>query len=922
MGSDSLNPKKNMIIANDKIITPDVVCCNYNSYTHKYDVQFKNGKTYHYNYTSVKWLREPQMLDPNKYHLSRENCNFFDVVQIYLFESEYSYYFHVCFRNGTERDYFGSEITVKVSCLNDDTSKNVFDYLKHTATLTSIHSDDGTNLLLKQYEKIDFIDEQKALALYLNPSKFKSEKYRTSIPIFPFGCNSSQYSAVINALENQISVIEGPPGTGKTQTILNIAANLIVQGKTVQIVSNNNSATENILEKLSSPKYNMGFIVAMLGNSQNKAEFIKNQTAAYPDIRDWSERTLDTDLFYQTIREQSEKLKIVFDMQEQIAVLKQIKQDLMTEQKHFEEYISNTNSRIISIKAIKNMNSSKILELWHLFQGIADKGKKTSFFLRLKLFFLFGIADRSFYTYGITEIIISLQKIYYILKIEEVNEEISRLESELLKYDSDRLSQDFCNISMIYLKNVLYNKYAGRTSRPVFTSEDFYKRPSYIQDEYPVILSTTFSSRSSLCKEAEFDYIIMDEASQVDVATGALALSCAKNAVIVGDNMQLPNVVPDNLKEQADSIFSRYSISDSYNFANNSLLKSICRLLPDVPKTLLKEHYRCHPKIINYCNQKFYGGQLVIMTEDKAETDVISVVKTVEGNHDRQHVNQRQIDVICKEVLPNINTSSEQIGIIAPYNNQVNALRSAVSDSLIDIATVHKFQGREKDTIIITTVDNEVTEFSDDPNLLNVAVSRAKKKLCLVVSGNKQRADSNIGDLISYIEYNNFSVTESKLYSVFDYLYKQYTESRFDYLKRYKKVSEYDSENLMYVLIRDILGELNYTDLDIVCHQPLNLLIKDYSLLNEDEYLYATNPATHLDFLIYSRITKKALLAIEVDGYRYHKEGTAQKERDKKKNRILELYNIPYLRFATNGSGEKEVLIEKLNGLYGVNDRL
>ena len=130
-------------------------------------------------------------------------------------------------------------------------------------------------------------------------------------------------------------------------------------------MSNNNSATENILEKLSSPKYNMGFIVAMLGNSQNKAEFIKNQTAAYPDIRDWSERTLDTDLFYQTIREQSEKLKIVFDMQEQIAVLKQIKQDLMTEQKHFEEYISNTNSRIISIIATFAASGSKQL-LQHL----------------------------------------------------------------------------------------------------------------------------------------------------------------------------------------------------------------------------------------------------------------------------------------------------------------------------------------------------------------------------------------------------------------------------------------------------------------------------------------------------------------------------------------------------------------------------
>ena len=75
------------------------------------------------------------------------------------------------------------------------------------------------------------------------------------------------------------------------------------------------------------------------------------------------------------------------------------------------------------------------------------------------------------------------------------------------------------------------------------------------------------------------------------------------------------------------------------------------------------------------------------------------------------------------------------------------------------------------------------------------------------------------------------------------------------------------------------------------------------------------NSATHLDFLIYSRISKRAVLAVEVDGYHYHKEGTIQARRDKMKNHILDLYNIPYLRFATNGSNEKEKLMHKLNEL-------
>ena len=93
-----------------------------------------------------------------------------------------------------------------------------------------------------------------ALAKYLNPSTVHTfNKKENYIPIFPFGCNNSQYQAVKKAMENQISVIQGPPGTGKTQTILNIIANIILKGKTVQIVSNNNSATNNVYEKLCSP---------------------------------------------------------------------------------------------------------------------------------------------------------------------------------------------------------------------------------------------------------------------------------------------------------------------------------------------------------------------------------------------------------------------------------------------------------------------------------------------------------------------------------------------------------------------------------------------------------------------------------------------------------------------------------------------
>ena len=135
---------------------------------------------------------------------------------------------------------------------------------------------------------------------------------------------------------------------------------------------------------------------------------------------------------------------------------------------------------------------------------------------------------------------------------------------------------------------------------------------------------------------------------------------------------------------------------------------------------------------------------------------------------------------------------------------------------------------------------------------------------------------------------------------------------RKEYLKKHKKISEFDSENLMYSLIEEIIADNKYSFLEVVCHFPLSTLIRDTQLLNEQEDRYVKNLSTHLDFLIYNRISKKPVLAVEVDGYEYHKNGTKQNQRDLMKNHIMEVYGIPLLRFKTNGSGEREKITEML----------
>ena len=907
-----MNSRENMILANEKNITSDIIFCRYNSETHKYNIKFKTGKIYFYGYDNVIWMKEPKALDPFNFQIVHNGKELFGISEIYIFENGSRKYWHLFFKNGNKRNYENNTLKIRKSCLRDAVSKNVFNYLKQTATLVSLRAEDGTNLLSKQYEKLDFVNEDKCFSSYVNPNRYPVKQLNTSTPpIFPFGCNASQFRAVKSALNNQISVIEGPPGTGKTQTILNIIANILIAGKTVQVVSNNNSATTNVLEKLS--KYNMDFLVASLGNSKNKTGFIHEQKGKYPSaIQHWALDTSDSTSFFEEVRKRSEELEEIFEKQKQLALDIQKLQELKIEFQYFKRYLNETDQDPLGIKIRRKLKSNIILQLWQKCQNFLDSGKNLSFFFKFKSRFIYGIANWDFYHKEMAQIVVLMQSLFYTTKRTELISEIEYLKKTLANCDQKKKIEDFSEMSMQYLKAILKRRYGQTSDRKMFSEDDLWKNPREVQKEYPIVLSTTFSARSSLCKDAEFDYLIMDEASQVDVATGALALSCAKNAVIVGDTKQLPNVVTRDTSTRLQAVFDSYDISRNYNFTKKSFLQSVCDVIPNVEKTLLREHYRCHPKIINFCNHKFYDGNLVVLSKDDGDKNVISVFRTAVGNHERDRMNQRQIDVITQELLPTLPYSDEKIGIIAPYNKQVDAIQNALSGKKIDVATVHKFQGREKEAIIITTVDDEVTDFSDDPYLLNVAISRAKKSLCVVVSGNEQPKDSNIGDLIDYIEYNNFAVVESSIYSVFDFLYRQFTQGRKEYLKKYRRISEYDSENLMYALIKNVLYENDYSTLNVIWHQPLNMLIRDYGLMSDEECRYAMNSATHLDFLIYNHITKKVVLAIEVDGFHYHKKGTVQSKRDKKKDHILKLYGIPLIRFATNGSNEKERLTAKL----------
>jgi very-short-patch-repair endonuclease len=241
-------------------------------------------------------------------------------------------------------------------------------------------------------------------------------------------------------------------------------------------------------------------------------------------------------------------------------------------------------------------------------------------------------------------------------------------------------------------------------------------------------------------------------------------------------------------------------------------------------------------------------------------------------------------------------------------------LQKMFAGTSVKADTADKFQGQERNVMIFSTVDNEIGEFASDPNRLNVAVSRAIDQFIVVTDGNDNDRTSPIHDLIGYIRYHNHEIFNSDTHSVFDFLYQSYAEAREDIMRKYGKVSEVDSENLMYVVIRDVLSKSDYSKYDVVMHVPLRMILSDLTKLNTRELSFATNHLTHVDFLIFSRLTHQPILVVEVDGFAYHN-SEKQRERDQVKNAILEKYNVPILRLSTVGSGEKQKLIPALESM-------
>ena len=887
---------------------------------HFVDVTFLSGtlgKTYRYSSAKVVILRNPttSAVTPDDDVVVRGK-SVPGITEILCFEGPAGKWWRVFCPSPSNAGFLtcpDAEFQFLKRSPHDLRARNILDYWRGVAG--NLPQDDS---LRRQYSTFSEIPGGSALELFLRAEHSQSSEAPPH-PLQPFSSNLSQREALANGLSHRISVIDGPPGTGKTQTILNLVANIVsVPGKTVGIVSFNNSAVDNVRDKLAEHGY--GHIVADLGRKEKRDKFFNNQDARNSNLDDWLATPQPEVPSAEQIASLDSRLHNLQETARQLAQGRQELEAYRLERRHFLRNKDSWDVPSLEGLPLLGASSDRILGfLAHTSSERPDEGPLRRFVRRLGLRMRYGrMGSLDFNDTGVA---LRLYSAYYDNKIAELEDNIARAGRLLAAGNYDGLAEDHRRASNHRLGGLLHQRYKAMRRR-IYSDSNYSSNFRAFTADYPVILSTCHSLRRNVPDAELLDYLIVDEASQVDLLAAGLALSCARNLIVVGDLKQLQHI-PDKAAVRN----SQPTPSPNYDYQHHNILSSIiAEYGADLPRTMLREHYRCAPAIIDFCNKKFYDGQLIPYTSSDRVEQPLVVVRTSQGNHMREHgrgsrSNQREADVIAKEVLGRfgLGASHDEIGVVTPYRRQVDKIAQALLNN-IQADTVHQFQGRQKDVIIMSTVLDESARgqsgisFVDDPNLVNVAVSRAAKRFVLVTNNHMMPNSRHIRDLVHFIRYANpdDGVYDSTVLSVFDLLYKEYSALLQPLADRLRGDSEYASENIIETLLTGMLREEPFNDLAVVRQVLLMSLLPDLDKLTPEQTSFV-NRRGSFDFVVYNRITRKPILAVEVDGFAFHENDPTQQARDAHKDAMCRAYGLGLLRLPTTGSGEESRLRQALS---------
>ena len=398
--------------------------------------------------------------------------------------------------------YPKSQVELLKNCLTNQKQAGVFEYFKETAAAVSLVAEGGLNILSAQYERIKSVSDVTVLSCYLDSSKKPAVRALPEAVIYPFGLNQSQKTAVENALSSQVSIIQGPPGTGKTQTILNIISNAVRNGHTVAVVSNNNSATLNVAEKLE--KKGLSFLTAFLGSRANKEHFLEAQTGQYPDMSAWVLEQEEKSQLDQEITVLSKELSEMLNAKNRIAAIEQELLQLTPEQHYFSEYY-NTYAQAPK-NEVKGLSSQKILSLWLECEQHARQESKLGLLQKISILFRFNRSALKVFLQTPELVIPYLQRKFYVVRRQELTEERAQLEKKLEQYAFDEKMAELTEKSLRLFQAELSERFDWRKPRRRFEIRDFRGKSREFNREYPVILSTTYSIKGTLNFEHIYDY--------------------------------------------------------------------------------------------------------------------------------------------------------------------------------------------------------------------------------------------------------------------------------------------------------------------------------------------------------------------------------------------------------------------------------
>lgn len=911
-----MNEQQVLILIDKKDKTFDVE--KYEFLKNKVKITFKNSdRVYSYSFSKIIIYSSPVYLDIKNQQILYQNIPLRNVRCVIKFEK----WIKVFFQDQQTRIFDLRMIHFNPQSDEPDISVSPMDYWIDISQYTNIE-DEQEAYLKKQISGLNVIHHESVLASYLQKNIISDVKKIDSIPrIYPFRFNLSQKKALEQALSHKISIIEGPPGTGKTQTILNILANLTtIHNKTVAVVSGNNAAVQNVKDKLDSQGY--GFMVATLGNKNNKMDFFENLPKH--QVEGWN-CEFDEKQLSEKIGNLSNELDQLLTLVNRKAEVEQMIAAYQLEQKHFQLHNDQQNIDSMEKMFLRTQTANSIISFLADEYFVGDKSYR--FLRKAKLLFKYGFVDFKKLKRNRMDLITRLQQRYYETKIEELNNERNKIELKLETKSFENLLKQHEMYSKDLFRKKLFEKYHKKGT---YTGnyKNYKSQVEEFMSYYPIMLSTTHALRSCIPDTYLFDCIIVDEASQVDLLTGALAMSCCKQIIIVGDMKQLPQIVDQKIEGK----LIHSDVEEVYNYFKHNLLSSVHAIFEDsIPKVMLKEHYRCHPQIIGFCNNQYYDNSLIPMNLVDNSEAPIRLHYTAVGNHMRKvtvgdqqgNFNQREIDVVKEEIIKELqlkNIQLEDIGFTTPYRLQVTEAVNYL-DKNIEIDTVHKYQGREKPVMILSTVLDQTRngqigkKFVENPSLVNVAVSRAQKQFILVTDHSLFRnSRKDIGNLIRYIEYQTLHehITYSELISVFDLLYTDFSEKLHDMKARIITKSKYESENIINLVLEDLLKEDSYKCFNFTMQVYLKDVFKNLDKLNESEKSYIRNRAS-FDFVIYDNINKQPVMAIEVNGFKYHRNNLEQSKRDLLKASICKKYEFELLILPTTGSNEVLKIRNKLD---------